>query len=184
MLTNSVKIQITVTVCTHITNINKSFSNFKFKTKLSILVRNLEKTFDLVLDHKGKVGVIEVTFNGIESISNLRLGLNPILNNTTASSSLITTEAAISPSPSFNISTSSSASSLRQTNNNQASTASLADSQINVSNTATTSSTENALSNTNRDQANLNSSLANAISLTGSASSVQQDLLTQELPEG
>lgn len=36
--------------------------------------RNLEKTFDLLMDHKGKTGVIEVIFNGINS-NNLRLGL-------------------------------------------------------------------------------------------------------------
>lgn len=35
--------------------------------------RNLEKTFDLMIDHKGKTGVIEVIFNGIDS-NNLRLG--------------------------------------------------------------------------------------------------------------
>lgn len=34
-----------------------------------IKVRNLEKTFDLVLDSKGKTGVIEVVFNGIDSSS-------------------------------------------------------------------------------------------------------------------
>lgn len=35
--------------------------------------RNLEKTFDLVLDQKGKTGVVEVVFNGIDS-NNLRIG--------------------------------------------------------------------------------------------------------------
>ncbi len=38
--------------------------NYKFF--FQILVRNLEKTFDLVLDNKGKTGVIEVVFNGID----------------------------------------------------------------------------------------------------------------------
>jgi hypothetical protein len=31
------------------------------------IVRNLEKTFDLILENKGKTGVIEIIFNGKDS---------------------------------------------------------------------------------------------------------------------
>lgn len=46
------------------------------------LVKNLEKTFDLVLDHKGKTGSIDVIFNGIDS-NNLKINnyINGTVNN-------------------------------------------------------------------------------------------------------
>jgi atrophin-1 interacting protein 5 (WW domain-containing E3 ubiquitin protein ligase 1) len=49
-----------------INKLSQDTQNFTF--------RNLEKTFDLILDHKGKTGVVEVVFNGIDS-NNLRLSL-------------------------------------------------------------------------------------------------------------
>ncbi len=53
-----------------VNKLSQDTSNFNF--------RNLEKTFDLCVDHKGKTGVVEVVFNGIDANS-LRIGLLDIL---------------------------------------------------------------------------------------------------------
>ncbi len=48
-----------------VNKLGQDTSNFNF--------RNLEKTFDLCVDQKGKTGVVEVVFNGIDANS-LRIG--------------------------------------------------------------------------------------------------------------
>lgn len=162
-----------------INKLSQDTQNFTF--------RNLEKTFDLILDHKGKTGIVEVVFNGIDS-KNLRFGALTSLNtqrNDTNSNSNENTAATTTANNNNNITDSNSA------------TTSLASRQSsvssNLSQTLTTASNLTQVSvNDNYSTATNEASgtspggeTAGASSSTNAANpSLQHQQLSQGLPAG
>lgn len=155
-----------------INKLSQDTQNFTF--------RNLEKTFDLILDHKGKTGIVEVVFNGIDS-NNLRFGGITSLNTSRNANSNSNESTAVTTAAN-NITESNSA------------TTSLASRQSSVSSnlsqtlvTATTQGNDNNSTTTNEANSTLpggETSRATASTSNATNPSLQHHQLSQGLPAG
>lgn len=166
-----------------INKLSQDTQNFHF--------RNLEKTFDLVLDHKGKTGVVEVVFNGIDS-NNLRIGfkdLNMIrTENISAQAPSASNSDTSSPTPTASPSRQSSVSS----NLSQSTAAGQLPSNstaVNASNLIASSSAastnQNSTSPTQASQSSSSNDASNAATASSANSiQIQQAQLAQGLPQG
>lgn len=161
-----------------INKLSQDTQNFTF--------RNLEKTFDLILDHKGKTGIVEVVFNGIDS-NNLRFGaltsLNTSRNYTSDSNSNENTAATSTTANSNNNKTESNSATTSLASRQSSVSSNLSQTLTTASNLTQVSVNDN-INSTATDVASSTSPGGETAGASSSTNAVNPSLQYQQLSQG